>query len=96
MPTGAPITWCNAMVTTTNKDGTPRRTIDLQHLNSQSYRETHLCLSPFQLVCQIPQNIKNTITDALDGYHAVELDTESQELTTFITELGHCLYLRLP
>ena len=32
----------------------------------------------------------------MDGYHATELDTESQPLATFITEWGHYIYLRLP
>ena len=32
----------------------------------------------------------------MDGYHAIELDAESQPITTFITEWGRCIYLRLP
>ncbi len=34
--------------------------------------------------------------DAKDGYHAVELDEESHDLTTFITEWGHYRYAREP
>ena len=32
----------------------------------------------------------------MDGYHAIELDAESQPLITFITEWGRYLYLHLP
>ena len=84
------------MVVVTNKGGTPRRTVDFQHLNSQSQRETHHCQPPFQLVSQIPSNTKKTVVDAVDGYHAIKLDTESQALTTFITEWGRFMYLRMP
>ena len=34
--------------------------------------------------------------DAVDGYHSIPLDEESQPLTTFITEWGRFMYLRMP
>ena len=34
--------------------------------------------------------------DAWNGYHAVSLDEESRELTTFITEFGRYRYVRAP
>ena len=37
-----------------------------------------------------------SVLDAVDGYHSVELDAESQHLTTFITEWGRYQYLRMP
>ena len=45
---------------------------------------------------QVPPNTKNTVLDAVDGYHSVILDEESQLLTTFITEWGSFMYLRIP
>ena len=88
VPIGTPVEWCCNMVVTAKKDGRPRRTIDLQHLNLQCIRETHHCQTPFQLASQVPANTKKTILDPVDGYHAVELDVASQPLTTFITEWG--------
>ena len=82
---GTPVDWCSPMVVTAKKNGKPRRTIDLQHLNSQCSRETHHCQSPFLAACQVPPITKKTILDAVDGYHAIELDAESQPLMTFIT-----------
>ena len=88
--------WCSPMVITTKKDDTPRRTINLQKLNSQSARETHHCKSPFQLASQVPVNTKKTVIDAVDGYHAIQLEPENQKLTSFITEWGRYVYLRMP
>ena len=92
-PIGTPVTWCSPMVVVRKKDGTPRHTIEL---NKQCLRETHHCKSPFELASQVPCNKKKTVLDAVDGYHAVALDEESQNLTTFITEWGRYVYLRIP
>ena len=48
--------------------------------------------------CQIPSNTKKVnpkVLDAVDGFHAILLDKESQPLT-FITEWGRYMYLQLP
>lgn len=95
VPANEPTVWCSHMIILQKKDGSIRRTIDLQHLNAQCLRETHHTPSPFQLACQIPPHMKKTTFDAVDGYHSVELDEESQKLTTFITEWGRYRYKRL-
>lgn len=84
------------MVITKKKDGTARRTINPQKLNSQTARETHHCESPFHLASQIPPYTKKTVINAVDGYHVVLLDQESQKLTIFITELGRYMNLQIP
>ena len=40
--------------------------------------------------------MKKTVLDATDSYHSIELDEVSQPLTTFITEWGRYMYLRVP
>ena len=84
------------MVITAKKNGKPRRTVDYQHLNSQCKQETHHTSSPFQLSLQVPPNTKKTVLDAVDCYHSIPLDEESQPLMTFITEWGRFMYLRMP
>ena len=41
VPIGEPVTWCHRMVICAKKNGTPRRTIDFQPLNTHATRETH-------------------------------------------------------
>ena len=84
VPMVMPTNWCSTMVITAKKNGNPRRTVDYQHLNSQCKRET-----PFQFS-------KKTVLDAVNGYHSIPLDKESQPLTTFITEWGRYMYIRMP
>ena len=84
------------MVIARKKDGRPGITIDYQHLNRQSLRESHPSESPFHLASRIEPHTKKTVIDAVDGYHAVELDKESQPLTMFITEWGRYMYTRMP
>ena len=96
VPVGSATEWCSTMVVTSKKDGRPRRTVDFQALNSQCLRETHHQGSPFHLAMQVPAGAFKTVLDAVDGYHSVELDEESQPLTTFITEWGRYMYKRMP
>ena len=39
---------------------------------------------------------KKMVLDTIDSYHSIPLDEESQPLTTFITEWGRFMYLRMP
>ena len=71
------------------KDGSQCHTIDLQRLNTQTLPETHHFQSPFQLASKVPPNTYKTVIDAVDGYHAIPFDEDSQKLITFITEWGH-------
>ena len=96
VPIGTPVTSCSPMVVVSKPDGTPRRTIDFQKLNAQCLRETHHTNPTFQFATKIPPHTKKTVIDAVDGYHSVALDLESQLLTTFITEWGRYMQLRIP
>ena len=96
VPIGTPVTSCSPMVVVSKEDGSPRCTIDFQRLNAQCQRETHHTSTPFQLASQVPANTKKSVVDAVDGFHSVALDAESQPLTTFITEWGRFMYLRMP
>ena len=91
-PIGNASLWCSPMVITPKKSNTVspklRMTVDLQPLNSQCIRELHHVESPFKLASQIPEHTYKTLLDAVDGYQAVELDKQSQPLTSFITPWG--------
>ena len=91
-PIGTPTPWCFPIVITPKKSNTLqpklRMTIDLQHLNSKCIRELNHVESPFKLASQVPRDTYKTLLDAVDGYQAIELDKDSQPLTTFITHWG--------
>ena len=56
VPIGEPVTWCHRMVICAKKDGTPRRTVDMQPLNLHATRETHHTQSPFHQARSVPHN----------------------------------------
>ena len=95
VPVNTPVVWCAPMVFSPNQNGTPRRTIDYQRLNSQCLRQTHYTHTPFNLASQIPPNMKKTVIDAVDGFHSVELAEESRSHLIFITEWGRFMPLRM-
>ena len=95
-PIGSSVTWCSPMVIVQKSDGSPRLTVDFQRLNANCLRETHHTPSPFTLAMQIPPHQWKTVLDAVDGYHAIKLDEESQWITMFITQWGRYIFLRMP
>ena len=96
VPVGTPTTWCSRMVVAPKKDGSPRRTVDLQKLNASTLRETHHTPSPFNLASLVPANTRKTVLDAWNGYHSLTLSPSARDATTFITEWGRYRYLRAP
>ena len=91
-----PVGWCTRMVVVKKKDGSPRITADYQQLNKSCLRETHPNEYPLSIVSNIPIHAYKTVADAYQGYHQVELDEPSSNLTTFIIELGRYRYRRSP
>ena len=96
VPQGTPTLWCSRMVVVPKKDGTPRRTVDLQNLNKATLRETHHTPTPFHTVSVIPKGKVKTVLDAWNGYHSVPLSAAARDATTFISEWGRYRYLRAP
>ena len=96
VPQGTPTEWCSRMVVAAKKDGSPRRTVDLQRLNSATLRETHHTPGPFNLVSTVPAGTRKTVLDAWNGYHSLPLSDEARDATTFITEWGRFRYCRAP
>ena len=92
VPWGEPTTWCSRMITVAKKDGSPRRTVDLQALNDASVRQTHHTPSPFHQAMAVPHGTRKTVVDAWNGYHSLELRDEDKHVTTFITPWGRFRY----
>ena len=96
VPIGEPVTWCHRMVTCAKKNGSLRRTIDLQPLNTHATRETHHTQSPFHQARSVPHDTKKTVFDAWNGYHSVALHPADRHYTTFITPWGRYRYKTAP
>ncbi len=86
VPQGTPTIWCSRMVVAPKKDGSPRRTVDLQKLNKATLRETHHTPSSFKQVSTVPPHTTKTVLDAWNGYHSILLYPETRDATTFIVK----------
>ena len=96
VPIGAPTTWCSRMVVCPKKDGSPRRTVDLQCLNRAAVRQTHATESPFHQAASIPRGTLKTVLDCWNGYHSIPLAEADRHYTTFTTPWGCYRYLVAP
>jgi len=96
VPIGEPVTWCHRMIVCAKKNGKPRRTVDLQTLNSHAIRETHHTPSPFHQARSIPRGTYKSVVDAWNGYHSVPLRKCDRHFTTFITPWGRYRYCAAP
>ena len=96
VPIGTKTVWQARMHVVTKHDGTPRRTVDLRHLNDHCIRETEHVVPPYKQARLIPRNVWKTKTDAWNGYHSCPLDVRDRHLTTFITEKGRYRYAAAP
>jgi hypothetical protein len=96
VPVNTPVEWLHRMVIAPKKNGSPRRTVDLQALNRASIRQTHHTASPIHTASSIPMEVKKTCLDAWNGYHSVSLDEKSRKLTSFITPWGAYRYKTAP
>ena len=85
VPINTPTTWCARMVVVAKHDGSPRRTVDFRALNSASQRQTHHTKSPFTLASEVPSNMKKSVLDVWNAYHAVPIKEEDRDKLTFIT-----------
>ena len=96
VPVNTPVEWLHRMVIAPKKDGSPRRTVDLQALNQASVRQTHHTASPYHTAASIPSGVMKTCLDAWNGYHSVQLDENSRKMTSFITPWGVYRYRTAP
>ena len=97
VPFGEPVEWCHRMVITRKHDGSPNRTVDLSPLNKDCKRETFSSESPFQDARLVPKKgTWETVTDAWNGFHGMQLRECDNPLTTFITPYGRWHYIQVP
>ena len=96
VPVNAPVTWTSRMVVTPKTDGSPRRVIDFQAVNTHAPRQTHHTRSPWAIASSIPAGKCKTVLDNWHGYHSVPLHPADREVTTFLTQWGRYRYRTCP
>ena len=90
--------WLHSIVLAPKKGTSDvRLCVDFSKLNKHIIRPVNAQPTLWELVRKIPKGTKHfAVFDALKGYHQIELDDESKNLTAFLTPFGRFRYLRLP
>jgi hypothetical protein len=89
--------WCHPMVVVRKPDGRIRICVDYTKLNKFVTRSTYPTRTPKNAIDSITTGDKFfTTLDAVQGYWQMELASESQHLTTFISTEGRFRFLRAP
>ena len=97
VPKGTPTPWCSQLHVVHKKDGNSVRIcIDPKFLNKALLREYHPINTLEDVLTRIDGSKFFTVLDANMGYYQLQLDENSQLLTSFNTPWGRYMYLRLP
>jgi transposase InsO family protein len=92
-----PTEWCHPLVVVRKPCGGVRICVDFTKLNKFCDRPYYPLMTPKEAVDNVkPANKFFTTMDATKGYWQVELDEESQDLTTFICSEGRFRFKRAP
>ena len=90
-----PTPWVSPVCIVPKSDGDIRLCVDMRRANEAVVRERH----PIPTVDEVLQNMnESAVFSKLDlkwGYHQIELENKSREITTFATHMGLFRYKRL-
>ncbi|XP_033758102.1 uncharacterized protein K02A2.6-like [Pecten maximus] len=90
-----PSSWVSPVIVVPKPDGDIRLCVDMRQANKAIVRERH----PIPTVDEIMYNMNGSqVFSKLDmrhGYHQIELDEDSRDITTFVTHTGLYRYKRL-
>lgn len=93
----SPADFVSPLVVVQKPNGKLRICVDFTKLNIYVKRPTHPFKAPWDAVSNIDRKANYFSTlDATNGYWQLELDKESQSLTTFLTPWGRFKFLRAP
>ena len=92
---GRPTEWVSPLVVVPKSDGDIRICVDMRRANEAIVRERH----PIPTIEEVLYDLNgSTVFSKLDlkwGFHQIELEAESREITTFVTHRGLFRYKRL-
>ena len=90
------LSWCAPMVPVLKKSGAVRICVDLKRLNLSVERERYILLTLQDLTSRLAEATMFSSLDAPSGFDQIPLHEASQELTTFVTQMGRYCYSRRP
>ena len=90
-----PTTWLSPAVFVEKKSGDIRLCIDSRRVNEAVIRERYQGPTIHELVYDLNGATVFSTIDMREGFHQLELDEESRDVTTFSTHIGNFRYKRL-
>eukprot|EP00111_Clytia_hemisphaerica_P010127 TCONS_00029605-protein len=94
-PVDGPTTWLNPVVAGSRKNGKIRLCVDMRKANEAIIRERHVIPKLEDITAELHDATHFSKIDLRDGYHQIELDESSRNITTFATHKGLFRYKRL-
>ncbi len=88
--------WASPLVPVRKRDGSVRICVDFRQLNTVTPLRRYWLPSLAEILVQVgPCNCLSTL-DLTAGFHQLEMDASSSELTTFVCPFGKFKYQRMP
>lgn len=91
-----PSAWFSPPVIVNKPERSIRLCLDPQYLNTQLVRTRCALSTPTEIFSRINGSQWFTCPDGKQGFHQLELDPKSSQLTSFLTPFGKYRYLRMP
>ncbi len=88
--------WSSPLVPVRKKDGSVRLCVDFRQLNLVTPLVRYWVPSLDEILLRVGNCTCLTTLDLTAGFHQIEMDPESSELTTFVCPLGKYRYVRMP
>ena len=94
-PAKGPTTWTSPIVLTPRKSGKIRLCVDLRQANQAIHRTRHPIPTIEETLEQLNGATLFSKIDLRSGYHQIELDEQSRDITTFSAPMGLYRFKRL-
>ncbi len=88
--------WSSPLVPVRKKDGSVRICVDFRQLNLVTPLVRHWVPSLEEILQKVGNCSCLSTLDLTSGFHQIEMEPESSELTTFVCPLGKYRYVRMP
>ncbi len=88
--------WSSPLVPVRKKDGSVRICVDFRQLNMVTPLVRHWVPSLDEILDKVGNCCCLSTLDLTAGFHQIEMDPKSSELTTFVCPLGKYRYVRMP